>query len=206
MLGSASPRKPKLAIVLSSSNRRSLLVACRSTHIETSSGDMPWPLSRTLSSSTPPPATLTSQRVASASNAFSSSSLRALAGRSTTSPAAIWLANVGGSTAMRPIVASVFPRWRDRCQKFARCATRDRDNCERQCHQMQHEAKPKSPTEQLRTGLLVEFRSFDDSRGGHQSVDQVPTNWFAQPIAEAGNHSTHAQNLNEKLERQPPPK
>ena len=42
-------------------------------------------------------------RRAPASSAFSSSSFTTLAGRSTTSPAAIWLATRSGSTWMRPM-------------------------------------------------------------------------------------------------------
>jgi hypothetical protein len=50
---------------------------------------MPAPSSATHSSLMPPPRIITSQRVALASSAFSISSFTALAGRSTTSPAAI---------------------------------------------------------------------------------------------------------------------
>ena len=45
----------------------------------------------------PPRSTATSMRVAPASSAFSSSSLTTLAGRSTTSPAAIWLMTDAGN-------------------------------------------------------------------------------------------------------------
>ena len=50
--------------------------------------------------STPPPSALTSIRVAPASSAFSTSSLMALAGRSTTSPAAMRLTVSGGRRRM----------------------------------------------------------------------------------------------------------
>src|SRR6476619_2379926 len=62
---------------------------------------MPAPSSATEMSEMPPPAISTSTRVAPASIAFSRSSLTALEGRSTTSPAAIWLARLGDITAMR---------------------------------------------------------------------------------------------------------
>ena len=49
----------------------------------------------------PPPSISTSMRRAPASSAFSTSSLTTDAGRSTTSPAAIWSASSGGSTRIR---------------------------------------------------------------------------------------------------------
>jgi hypothetical protein len=49
----------------------------------------------------PPLRTITSTRLALASSAFSTSSLTTDAGRSTTSPAAIWLASFSGRTWMR---------------------------------------------------------------------------------------------------------
>src|SRR5262249_34373126 len=52
--------------------------------------------------SAPPCSASTSMRVLPASMAFSSSSLTTLAGRSMTSPAAIWLTTTGGSCWMRP--------------------------------------------------------------------------------------------------------
>ena len=51
----------------------------------------------------PPPSTSIRTRVAPASSEFSSSSLTTDAGRSTTSPAAIWLATWSESMRMRPI-------------------------------------------------------------------------------------------------------
>ncbi len=70
-----------------------------------SSAEIPWPLSAILIRSLPPRSTVTSTRVAPASIAFSRSSLTTLAGRSTTSPAAIWLITDGGSSLMIPMGA-----------------------------------------------------------------------------------------------------
>src|SRR5205823_5338980 len=66
-----------------------------------SSRPMPEPSSRTRTRRQPPSPRSTSMRRAPASSAFSTSSLTAAAGRSTTSPAAIWLASVSASTWMR---------------------------------------------------------------------------------------------------------
>ena len=60
------------------------------------------PSSSTRISRLPPYSTVTAMRVAPASMAFSTSSLTTEAGRSTTSPAAIWLARSSGSWRMRP--------------------------------------------------------------------------------------------------------
>ncbi|MNL24771.1 hypothetical protein D3C87_1462200 [compost metagenome] len=57
---------------------------------------MPDPLSVTRTRLLPPPAVAISIRVAPASIAFSINSFVALAGRSMTSPAAIWLIRVSG--------------------------------------------------------------------------------------------------------------
>src|SRR3954468_20975454 len=57
---------------------------------------MPQPSSVTAISERPPSRTTTSMRVAPASRAFSTSSLTAAAGRSTTSPAAMRLTRVSG--------------------------------------------------------------------------------------------------------------
>ena len=62
-----------------------------------SAGVMPWPSSVTRISTLPPPATSTRMRRAPASSAFSTSSLTAEAGRSTTSPAAMRLAVASSS-------------------------------------------------------------------------------------------------------------
>ncbi|MCY1246198.1 hypothetical protein D9M72_594070 [compost metagenome] len=96
--GSASPRKPSVRM----SNRlsSSFDVQCRRTASSRSFGVMPEPLSVTRRSVLPPPAVAISMRVAPASRAFSISSLAALAGRSMTSPAAIWLMRVSESCLM----------------------------------------------------------------------------------------------------------
>src|SRR5437879_3958470 len=61
-----------------------------------SSAERPMPSSATRMRVSPPPSACTSIRVAPASSAFSTSSLTALAGRSTTSPAAMRLTVSGG--------------------------------------------------------------------------------------------------------------
>ncbi len=88
-LASASPRKPSVPMSASSLGSRSLLVACRVTANNRSSGWIPRPLSRTAISVKPPSSSSTSTRVDPASIALSTSSLTTEAGRSTTSPAAI---------------------------------------------------------------------------------------------------------------------
>ena len=90
MDGSASPRKPSVRMANRSSSD-SFEVACRSTASTRSSGAMPLPSSVTRISDRPPDAVTTSTSPAPASSAFSTSSLTTLAGRSTTSPAAIRL-------------------------------------------------------------------------------------------------------------------
>src|SRR5438128_1298038 len=84
-----------------SSLLRSLLVAWRCRLSCASSRPMPAPSSRTRTSLRPPSCRSTSMRRAPASSAFSTSSLTAAAGRSITSPAAIWLERVSGNTWMR---------------------------------------------------------------------------------------------------------
>ncbi|MEY9720246.1 hypothetical protein ABIA22_002736 [Sinorhizobium fredii] len=96
--GSASPRKPSVRMSVSASSI--LEVQCRRMASSRSAGDMPLPLSAIRSSVLPPPAVATSILVAPASRAFSISSLAALAGRSMTSPAAIWLMSVSESCLM----------------------------------------------------------------------------------------------------------
>ena len=95
--GSASPRKPSVAMCVRSSSG-SFEVAWRSTASASSSALIPQPSSLTLMRPRPPSRSVTSMRVAPASMAFSTSSFTAEAGRSTTSPAAMRLTTVGGST------------------------------------------------------------------------------------------------------------
>src|SRR5579885_160264 len=95
MLGSASPRKPSVPMCERSSPPAapsgSLEVAWRSMDRRRSSASMPSPLSSTRMRSMPPLPVAMSMRLAPASSAFSMSSFTALAGRSTTSPAAMRL-------------------------------------------------------------------------------------------------------------------
>ena len=100
MLASASPRKPRLPTRSRSSSEAILLVAWRASASFSSSRAMPPPSSVTLMSLVPPPASTTEISRAPASRLFSSNSLRAEAGRSTTSPAAIWLISNSGRTRM----------------------------------------------------------------------------------------------------------
>src|ERR1700722_18024649 len=58
----------------------------------------------------PPRSSSTLTRVAPASSEFSTSSLTTLAGRSTTSPAAIWLARSTGNVWMRPMAPLALPQ------------------------------------------------------------------------------------------------
>jgi len=87
--GSASPRKPRVPTRVRSSKLRIFEVAWRSMAKSASSSDIPQPLSRTSRRLRPPASRSTSMVVAPASMAFSTSSLTAEEGRSTTSPAAI---------------------------------------------------------------------------------------------------------------------
>ena len=88
--GNASPRNPSVRIA-SRSSSASFEVAWRSTARSRSARVMPAPSSVTRISRRPPPSVNTSMRRAPASSAFSTSSLTTLAGRSTTSPAAMRL-------------------------------------------------------------------------------------------------------------------
>src|SRR4051812_28595336 len=103
MLGSASPRNPSVRIAPRSSARRILLVACRSIASRASSASIPSPSSSTRISRLPPVSTAIATRDAPASMAFSTSSLTTEAGRSTTSPAAIWFASSGDRGKIRDI-------------------------------------------------------------------------------------------------------
>src|SRR6188768_2191950 len=67
-----------------------------------SSGSIPSPSSSTRTCFLPPSSTWMAMRLAPASIAFSTSSLTTDAGRSTTSPAAIWFARSAGRSEMRP--------------------------------------------------------------------------------------------------------
>ena len=98
MEGSASPRKPSER--MSWMSVESFEVQWRATASINSLPAMPAPSSTTRMSDRPPPAVAISTRVAPASSAFSTSSFTTLAGRSMTSPAAIWLIIVSESWRM----------------------------------------------------------------------------------------------------------
>ena len=89
MAGSASPRKPSVAMASRSASVSSLEVAWRRSARSTSSAVMPIPSSVTRMSWRPASFSSTVTARAPASIAFSTSSLTTEAGRSTTSPAAI---------------------------------------------------------------------------------------------------------------------
>ncbi len=97
---SASPRKPSDSTASSSSRLAILLVAWRVSASASSSRGMPPPLSATAIRRMPPPSSRTSMSLAPASRLFSTSSLTTDAGRSITSPAAIWLTRTSGSGRM----------------------------------------------------------------------------------------------------------
>ena len=101
--GSASPRNPSEPISPRSSTDSILLVAWRSRAHRASSGVMPIPSSVTRISPRPAFRETTETFRAPASMEFSTSSRTTAAGRSTTSPAAIWLATAAGSLRTWPI-------------------------------------------------------------------------------------------------------
>ena len=98
ILGRASPRNPRVLMDSNCAWLSSLLVAWRWKANSTWSTGMPWPSSVMRICWTPPPWISTVIWDAPASREFSTNSLTADAGRSTTSPAAILLARSGGST------------------------------------------------------------------------------------------------------------
>ena len=108
MAASASPRKPSVPMAARSSARCSLLVAWRRKAVGSCSGAMPQPLSVTRRYVMPPFSSSTDTADAPASSAFSSSSLHTLAGRSTTSPAAMRSAIWAGSCWICGIVSTPF--------------------------------------------------------------------------------------------------
>ena len=103
MDGSASPRKPRVAMERRSSAVLSLLVAWRSNASSASSWVIPWPSSVTRIMRFPPCSTSMRTVLPPASSAFSSSSFTTDAGRSTTSPAAILFATDSGNMRIRLI-------------------------------------------------------------------------------------------------------
>ena len=86
----------QVAMVASPAASASLEVAWRSSAMTASSAFMPQPSSATRTRASPPSSISTDTWRAPASSAFSTSSFSADAGRSTTSPAAIWLTRPGG--------------------------------------------------------------------------------------------------------------
>src|SRR5579863_5378272 len=120
--GSASPRKPSVAIESRSSAVRSFDVAWRSNASSASSCIIPLPSSITRIMRLPPDSTSTRIDRAPASSAFSSSSFTTDAGRSTTSPAAMRFATVSGSIRILLIVCLLSSRTRSR---FLRTSVRD---------------------------------------------------------------------------------
>src|SRR5690606_34317386 len=103
MLGRASPRNPSVWMAKRSLSRRILLVAWRLKASCASSRSIPQPLSTTRMERIPPSSISTRIRSAPASMAFSISSFTTEAGRSTTSPAAIWLTSRSSKMRILPI-------------------------------------------------------------------------------------------------------
>mmetsp|Transcript_65226 Transcript_65226/g.154022 ORF Transcript_65226/g.154022 Transcript_65226/m.154022 type:complete len:278 (-) Transcript_65226:3802-4635(-) len=100
MAASASPRKPMVATDSRSCRLAILLVAWRLRASGSCATGMPQPSSSTTMARTPPAISLTWMLRAPASSALSTSSRTTEAGRSTTSPAAIWLISSSGSSRM----------------------------------------------------------------------------------------------------------
>ena len=98
MEGMASPRKPSVRIRKRSAWLLILLVACRRRAKATSSCAIPSPLSVIRIDFNPASSISTTIWLAPASIEFSTNSLTTLAGRSITSPAAIWLAKTSGNS------------------------------------------------------------------------------------------------------------
>ena len=101
ILGIASPLKPILTICDRSENADNLLVACACNANSRSSLCIPCPLSRTRIKLIPASSISISIFVAAASILFSINSFTTEAGRSITSPAAIWFATETGSLWIR---------------------------------------------------------------------------------------------------------
>src|SRR5581483_5185687 len=104
ILGNASPRNPNVATACKSAAERILLVAWRSSESSASSRSIPQASSITRTSEIPPRRITMSIFRAPASMLFSINSFTTEAGRSTTSPAATWLATVSGNNRMRLIL------------------------------------------------------------------------------------------------------
>ncbi len=110
MAGNASPRNPNVATPIKSAASRILLVAWRDRASSASARLMPAPSSLTRIRLFPPSSISTRIAVAPASSAFSINSFRTDAGRSTTSPAAIWSATCGARTAIVALTAATLRR------------------------------------------------------------------------------------------------
>lgn len=98
MAARASPLNPMVLTCSRSFNEAILLVACLRMASGSCSCGMPMPLSSMVIRRMPPAISLTVISVAPASNALSINSLTTEDGRSTTSPAAIWLMSSSGSS------------------------------------------------------------------------------------------------------------
>ena len=136
--GSASPRKPNVPTPIRSTASRILLVAWRDRASSASSRLMPAPSSLTRIRLLPPSAISIRIVRAPASSAFSTSSFTTDAGRSTTSPAAIWSATWGGRIAM--VVTAARLRW-----KAPSRARRRRDALRASCRRAVPRATPRRP-------------------------------------------------------------
>src|SRR6202789_3391309 len=150
--GRAAPRKPRVAMESRSPEVRSLEVAWRSKARRASSATMPWPLSLMRMSLRPPASTSMRMRVAPASREFSRSSLTTEAGRSTTSPAAIWFATTSERMRMRPMLLIVWP------------AQRGKTGAELKASYRKKETHHDSQTEDRRVPHLFASRRTEDGK------------------------------------------
>src|SRR6266540_1753196 len=173
-------------------------------------------------SPTPPPSTSTRMRVARASTAFSRSSLATLAGRSTTSPAAIWLARSSGRRWINPIgatpceapakeptsrlwLARAFRRPRE---KGAYPRARQGDETHRQDGQLQPEsATIRPPIDDPKIGQLGR-RPAARGRKGHplgNCVDGHRAHGSAHHVVERQKQRVYDDRLQRELARLGPP-
>ena len=113
----ASPRKPSVRMRKRSAWFLILLVACLRRAKATSSCAIPSPLSVIRIDFNPASSISTTIWLAPASIEFSTNSLTTLAGRSITSPAAIWLARTSGNSIICDIAAPL-PFFTDTCSSI----------------------------------------------------------------------------------------
>ena len=151
MAARASPRKPRVPMASRSRAEWSLLVAWRRKAVFSCPAGMPLPSSVTRRKVMPPWAISTVTMEAPASTAFSISSLAALAGRSTTSPAAIKSATCGSNTAISGMMYPFSYTWGSTPRTWSRAA----DSCRRLCREARRWGPTATPAR--RSGVLVQM-------------------------------------------------